>query len=133
MADPTASELDMQRRWAESRWTVPFLQAPSGGEVRVISPGVWNHGPGPDFRGAQILDSEGRARRGDVELHLRASAWLQHGHADDPAYRNLLLHIVEWDERPRRSNRPLNARIPPATPLPPATSKPLPVTPSPAS
>ena len=125
MTDPTASELDMQRRWAESRWPVPFLQSPAGGAVRVISPGVWNRGPGPDFRGAQILDSEGRARRGDVELHLRASAWLQHGHADDPAYRNLLLHIVEWDERPRRSNRPIDARIPPATPLPPATSTPL--------
>ena len=117
------SELALQRRWADSHWPVPFLQSPSGDMVRVISPGVWNRGPGPDFRGAQILDGEGRARRGDVELHLQAGAWLQHGHTDDPAYQDLLLHVVDWVERPRRERSPADARIPEATPLPLAFSE----------
>ena len=117
------SELALQRRWAESRWPAPFLQSAGGGRVRVISPGAWNRGPGPDFRGAQILDGQGRARRGDVELHLEARAWLQHGHAGDPAYRDLLLHVVDWDERPHRERSPADDLVPEATRLPPAMTE----------
>ncbi len=101
-------ELALQRRWAESRWPAPFLyrraasarsEQDAGGvhgePIRVITAGRWNHGPGPDFRGAQILDAAGRARRGDVELHLRPGGWRQHGHSGDDAYDGVLLHIVE--------------------------------------
>jgi hypothetical protein len=112
------SELELQRRWAESRWPTPFLQTGEGESVRVITPGRWNRGPGPDFRGAQILDGQGRAQRGDVELHLEPAGWLQHGHAGDPAYQHLLLHIVAWDGRPRRAATTTDARIPAATALP---------------
>ena len=122
MTDPVANELALQRLWAESRWPTPFLPDPAGGQIRVISPGRWNRGPGPDFRGAQVLDADGQARRGDVELHLTAGDWLQHGHTGDPAYRHLLLHIVDWRGRPRRDGAPLDARIPDVTALPPAAS-----------
>ncbi len=119
MADHPANELELQRRWAESDWPTPFLPMGSGGAIRVISPGRWNHGPGPDFHGAQILDEQGRARRGDVELHIDPSDWLQHGHSADPAYRDLLLHVVE---RAPRNPAKLDPRIPDATTLPPATT-----------
>ena len=89
------SELDLQRRWADGDWPGPFLAANAGGEpLRVIAPGRWNRGPGPDFRGAQILDAEGRARRGDVEFHLKPRGWLDHGHHHDDAYHAVLLHLV---------------------------------------
>ena len=122
MTDPVANELALQRLWAESRWPTPFLPDPAGGQIRVISPGRWNRGPGPDFRGAQVLDADGQARRGDVELHLTAGDWLQHGHASDPAYQHLLLHIVDWRGRPRQDSAPLDSRIPDVTALPPAAS-----------
>ena len=125
MTEPAANELELQRRWAESHWPTPFLQSPQGSPIRVISPGLWNRGPGPDFRGAQILDAEGRSRRGDVELHLQARSWLQHGHDTDPAYGNLLLHVVEWVDRTEPRSRASNSadpRIPPPVPLPQATS-----------
>lgn len=118
MPELPANELELQRRWAESRWPTPFLHEGMDGSVRVISPGRWNRGPGPDFHGAQILDAEGRARRGDVELHIEAAAWLQHGHAGNPAYANLLLHIVEWSEGPGRRPAQGNRHIPDAIPLP---------------
>ncbi len=117
-------EQALQRRWAESRWPTPFLyperaqgSAVSGEPVRVIAPGSWNHGPGPDFRGAQILDGDGRARRGDVELHLRPSAWLQHGHAEDEAYAGILLHVVE-QAAPSGAAGAGDTRVPTAVPLP---------------
>ncbi|MXX32516.1 MAG: DUF2851 family protein [Chloroflexi bacterium] len=117
-------EQALQRRWAESRWPTPFLYpdrvrgaAAHGAPVRVIAPGRWNHGPGPDFHGAQILDAGGRARRGDVELHLRPSAWLQHGHAEDAAYADILLHVVE-QTGPSRGDEGGDPRVPSAVPLP---------------
>ncbi|MCY4617407.1 MAG: DUF2851 family protein [Chloroflexi bacterium] len=115
------SEQDLQRRWAESHWPAPFLHTGPDRFVRVISPGRWNHGPGPDFRGAQLLDSDGRARRGDVELHLEPRAWLQHGHDDDPAYARVLLHIVERSAGRIDASDP---RIPDATRLPPISAAP---------
>ena len=121
----TGSEQDLQRRWAESHWPAPFLHTGPDQFVRVISPGRWNHGPGPDFRGAQLLDSNGRARRGDVELHLEPRAWLQHGHDDDPAYARVLLHLVERSvERSAGRTNASDARIPDATRLPPASAAP---------
>jgi hypothetical protein len=36
--------------------------------------------------------------RGDVELHVRASSFISHGHATDLAYRNVILHVVFEDD-----------------------------------
>lgn len=118
MTEAASGEYELQRRWAESHWPTPFLHSGHRGPVRVISPGRWNRGPGPDFRDAQILDESGRARRGNVELHLEASAWIQHGHADDPAYEHILLHVVDGTLQRRRSARTPDERVPAAIPLP---------------
>ena len=113
--DQRVSELELQRRWAESRWATPFIDDGDGGRWRVIWPGRWNLGPGPDFREAQLLDRDGRARRGDVELHLRPSGWVAHGHQDDTAYDRVLLHVVEQGVRSGRRRDP---RVPVASTLP---------------
>ena len=120
MAEANRSEEDLQRRWAESRWPTPFLSTADGERVRVITPGRWNRGPGPDFIGAQILDGDGRARRGNVELHLDPRDWLQHGHEDDRAYDGLLLHLVE---RRAGHGRSADSRIPTTTGLPAAVDE----------
>jgi hypothetical protein len=36
--------------------------------------------------------------RGDVELHVRASSFRSHGHERDPAYGNVILHVVFEDD-----------------------------------
>ncbi len=92
-ADAGAGELELQARWAAGDWEGPWLEA-AGGPARVAFAGTWNRGAGPDFRGAILLDREGRARRGDVELHCRPSGWRAHGHAGDPAYADVALHVV---------------------------------------
>lgn len=100
-------------------------RAEAGQPIRVITSGRWNHGPGPDFRGAQILDATGRARRGDVEFHLRPNDWIQHGHNGDAAYDDVLLHIVEHDGARRgktAASGSTDPRVPEAVVLPPAES-----------
>lgn len=65
-----------------------------GGEsVEILQPGIHNLHAGPDF-------SEARIRIGDtlwvgsVEIHQRSSDWNRHGHHEDPAYNNVILHVV---------------------------------------
>lgn len=98
---PAGGELELQRRWAAGCWERP-------GGVRLAFAGSWNRGPGPDFRGAVLLDGEGRARRGDVELHLLPSGWRAHGHDRDPAYEGVVLHAAgSAGRRPGGAGPPL--------------------------
>jgi Protein of unknown function (DUF2851) len=61
----------------------------------VVFPGRRWGGPGPDFVGALLAQVDGKLVRGDVEVHLRASSWSSHGHAADPAYAHVVLHVVQ--------------------------------------
>ncbi|HET9852005.1 MAG TPA: DUF2851 family protein [Candidatus Limnocylindrales bacterium] len=65
-----------------------------GQRLAVVFPGHWTHGHGPDFRGAMLEGAGGRLIAGSVELHHRASDWQRHGHDADPAYNDVVLHIV---------------------------------------
>ena len=124
-----SSELELQRRWAEGRWSSPWLTSEQGGApLRVHFAGRWNRAAGPDFRGAILLDGTGRARRGDVELHRRPAGWRSHGHHRDPAYARVLLHLV-GDLGGARSGGRINMGEPPAAQLPPANSSSQPTAP----
>jgi hypothetical protein len=74
------------------------LRTEAGAAVTVLSPGWWNLEAGPDFKNASIKISGGRPARGDVETHVYASGWRQHGHQDDRAYDNVVLHVVMWND-----------------------------------
>ena len=60
----------------------------------MIFPGRRWGGPGPDFVGALLVSAAGDLVRGDVEVHTRASDWRAHGHARDPNYAAVVLHVV---------------------------------------
>ena len=86
-----------------ARFPPEALTTPDGRPVTVLNPGRRSSGPGPDFRDA-IVSIDGAERRGDVELHVRASYFQDHGHLEDPAYAALALHVVYLaDEGPETS------------------------------
>ncbi|MDE6785764.1 MAG: DUF2851 family protein, partial [Muribaculaceae bacterium] len=71
---------------------LPFLLE-SGERVRIIDPGILNKDSGPDFFNAKVKIG-GKTWAGNIEIHLKASDWNRHGHSIDPAYDNVILHVV---------------------------------------
>lgn len=55
--------------------------------------GELNHDSGPDFIGAHLKIGDVEWV-GNVEVHIHSSDWRAHRHSQDPAYNNLLLHVV---------------------------------------
>ena len=104
LAEPEApTELRLQALW-QSPTRPKDLALPDGTPVEVLDPGHWNRTAGPDFRDA-LLSIGGALRRGDVELHLRPVDWDVHGHAADPAYAGVILHVT-WMPGPPAKTLP---------------------------
>jgi hypothetical protein len=104
------SEAELAYIWQGQRYPPGALSA-AAGPVRVLFPGRRAGGAGPDFRDA-VIEVAGRQRRGDVELHVRASNYLQHGHHLDAAYDSLVLHVVFEDDAGGWSPLPCGERVP---------------------
>jgi hypothetical protein len=105
------SEADLSAIWAGQRYPPGALTWPDGSAVGVVYPGRRGGGAGPDFRDA-VVRIGGEERRGDVELHVRASYFLQHRHHFDPAYDGLVLHVVFADDAGGVSPLPGGGRVP---------------------
>jgi hypothetical protein len=97
-AGETISETQLAWLWRGRRFPSGALVTRAGVPVTVIFQGRPGRGPGPDFRDAVIAGPSGVALRGDIELHVRASSFRAHGHADDPAYADVILHVVFEDD-----------------------------------
>lgn len=63
--------------------------------LHVRNPGSHNLNSGPDFFNAQI-ELNGQLWAGNVEIHIKSSDWYVHRHEIDPAYENVILHVV-WE------------------------------------
>ena len=72
--------------------TVP-LRTTDGRELRILRGGNPHQDAGPDFKQA-LIKVDGLTWAGDVEIHLRASDWLHHGHQHDEKYGSIVLHVV---------------------------------------
>lgn len=89
------SERHVQGVWYDGRLRPDLLRTSDGEQVTVEDPGIWNLEAGPDFLGAVVRVDPGRRRiKGDVEVHIHPSGWTQHGHADDPRYDGVRIHVT---------------------------------------
>jgi hypothetical protein len=69
------------------------LTTEAGAALYINYPGDPNPNQGPDFKNARITIG-GSTLEGPVELHVRSSDFLRHGHTGDPHYQNVILHVV---------------------------------------
>ncbi len=102
----TPPERLLQAVWQQQRLLRDQLLTLDGQPVRILHPGFKNHGAGPDFHGAVVQIGSDASRTGDVEIDLRASGWHSHGHDRNPAFKNVVLHVI-WD-----GEKPADARVP---------------------
>lgn len=105
------SERELFDLWEGQRFPPAALSSRRGERLSVIYRGRATGGPGPDFRDAVIAAPWG-VLLGDVELHVRASDFARHGHALDPAYDRLVLHLVFWDDAGEDTRLASGRRVP---------------------
>lgn len=85
-------EIFIQYLW-EYKLLSPTLETTKGEPVQVLHPGRRNEDAGPDFLDARVKIGD-TLWAGNVEIHLSASDWYKHGHDQDKAYDNVILHVV---------------------------------------
>ena len=85
--------------WKYSLYDPDSLLDNENKKIVVINPGEYNRDSGPDFFNARIFIG-GTEWAGNVEIHTRASNFINHGHDSDHAFDNVILHVVvENDKR----------------------------------
>jgi hypothetical protein len=88
---PRLPELEMQARVFAGELGVAW-RGENGETIEVIHFGIWNREPGPDFCRALVL-IDGEKFTGDIEIDQDARDWETHGHSQNPAYENVVLHL----------------------------------------
>lgn len=84
----------LQYVWQHRLWPPGPLTDIDGRCITVLDVGRLNTDAGPDFFNAKVKIGD-KLWCGNVEMHLRASDWYRHGHQDNRAYDNVVLHVVQ--------------------------------------
>ena len=89
----------LQFVWAHAIFNQQTLETTVGNKLEVINPGQLNFQSGPDFLESHlVLDQV--SWYGNVEIHVKSSDWFKHQHHQDPAYNNVILHVVYEMDQP---------------------------------
>jgi hypothetical protein len=86
------NELELQAHWFAGDFGREFVTT-AGQRVRIVQFGTWNREAGPDFAEAAVAFDDGETQRGCIELDPDARDWEHHGHATNPDYTSVVLHI----------------------------------------
>lgn len=93
------NELFLHYVWQYQYFDKTDLRTTSGETIRIFSTGSRNPDAGPDFLQARLKVGEIQWV-GSVEIHIDSAGWYQHSHDQDPAYDNVILHVVWTDTTP---------------------------------
>ena len=83
----------LQYIWQHRLYLTEGNRTSEGETVEPMQPGQPNIHAGPDFTDVRVRIGD-TLWAGCVEIHLRSSDWERHGHHADPAYNNVVLHVV---------------------------------------
>ncbi len=79
-------------------------------QFELIDRGLINHNAGPDFWNVKIR-TDNLLLVGNVEIHVHADDWYVHQHHQDPAYDNVILHVV-WQSGGRDTYTSSGRKVP---------------------
>lgn len=87
-------ETQLHYIWERSLLPKTRLRTAQGELLYIISKGVYNENEGgPDFLNAHIRVGE-LEWFGNIEIHIKTSDWIRHGHHQDRNYDSVILHVV---------------------------------------
>ncbi|MBO9586945.1 MAG: DUF2851 family protein [Flavobacterium sp.] len=81
--------------WKFKKFDSLNLKSAQGELITILKTGDYLELAGPDFFNAHI-EIGNQKWAGNVEIHLKSSDWYLHNHENDPAYKNVILHVV-WE------------------------------------
>lgn len=87
------SEEHLRRRVEHCFYEGAQFVGVQGERVQVIAKGEWHQTSAPDIAQCALLVN-GKLHVGNAEFHRRTSEWFAHGHQNNPAYAQLVAHIV---------------------------------------
>lgn len=79
--------------WEYALFDTTDLHLQDGRSVTILRQGLLNRNAGPDFTHARIRVDQ-TIWAGNIELHLKESDWVRHGHEHNRQYQNIILHVV---------------------------------------
>ncbi len=94
---PKLSEKFLHHVWKFGWFNSKSLTTVTGQEIEILHAGLHNHNAGPDFMNARIRMGD-TIWWGNVEIHIRASDWYKHNHQSDDNYKNVILHVVLFND-----------------------------------
>ncbi len=89
---PLPPELELQALWFSGAFGRTF-RTTTGKTAHIVQFGEWNRGAGPDFIQTAV-EIDGELHTGPLELDPCAADWEAHGHALNPAFTDVVLHVV---------------------------------------
>lgn len=81
--------------WKFKKFDALNLKSVQGELITILKTGDYLELSGPDFFNAHI-EIGNQKWAGNIEIHLKSSDWYLHNHEKDPAYKNVILHVV-WE------------------------------------
>lgn len=98
------NESILQDIWKSGLLLSKKLTSSNGKSIKIIEPGELNTHSGPDFFNSK-LQIDNTIWAGNVEIHIKSSDFIKHGHSADKNYNNLILHVVyELDKKSENDN-----------------------------
>lgn len=85
--------------WKYKKFDTLNLKTVQNESITIIKTGDYLELAGPDFFNALIVIGD-QKWAGNIEIHLKSSDWYLHNHEKDPAYENVILHIVWENDTP---------------------------------
>ena len=85
--------------WKFRLFNLADLTDTEGESIDIVYQGVHNIHAGADFQQAKIKIGE-TLWAGNLEIHVNANEWFTHKHDADPAYNNVILHVVYEQKGP---------------------------------
>jgi hypothetical protein len=83
--------------WRTRRIDITNLKTTKGEILEIQDFGEHNTNAGPDFLNATVRIGD-MIWAGNIEMHVKSSDWLAHGHQHNDAYKNVILHVVYEDD-----------------------------------